>query len=75
MTDIDTSETEGLHYPHRLQQYIIIVCIPAGISNIYVTYPGLPAGFRFFWGGGGIGYIGGGHSIEDHYILINGIIF
>ena len=33
--------------------------------------------FAFFWGGGGggIGYIWGEHSVEDHYLHINGIIF
>ena len=37
--------------------------------------PGLPVGLGgFFWGGGG-GTWGGEHSIEDHYLHINGIIF
>ena len=35
--------------------------------------PGLPGGFRF--GGGGIGYIWGGHSVQDDCLHINGIIF
>ena len=38
--------------------------------------PGLPAGFRFFWGGGNWVHLGGGeHSVEDHYLHINGKIF
>ena len=31
--------------------------------------------FAFFWGGGGGGYIWGEHSVEDHCLHINGIIF
>ena len=35
---------------------------------------GLPGGFRFF-GGGESGTFRGQHSVEDHYLHINGINF
>ena len=36
---------------------------------------GFLEGFAFFLGGGGIGYICGEHSVEDHYLHTNGKIF
>ena len=39
------------------------------------TLSGLPGGCRFFGGGGESGIFRGEHSVEDHYLHINGIIF
>ena len=49
--------------------------IDVGYTGITRT-SGLPGGFRFFWGGGGgSGTFGGKHSVEDHYLHKNWIIF
>ena len=49
--------------------------IPKLLKNYVEIQAGLPGDFRFFWGGGGIRYIWGEHSVEDNCLHINGIIF
>ena len=50
----------------QIEKYIIDMIYAQGFLEV----------FAFFWGGGGIWYIwGGGSTLEDHYLHINGIIF
>ena len=51
------------------------LCRVPELLFIMLIFSGLPGGFRFFFGGGGLGTFGVEHSVEDHYLHINGILF